>query len=130
MPIRPTFNQLAGKTRYHEDMTDGDHLDLVDLLLHLKGMCLLSGYKTSIYEPLEMNGWKREKIETVCFSVHIARNESGEVGTKKPARTEYLWMSPNLQKALEENGSTWIRLLEMVISADTWFGINLRPSFR
>ena len=103
----PYVQSTRSKTRYHEDMTDGDHLDLVDLLLNLKGMCLLSGYKTSIYEPLEMNGWKREKIETVCFSVHIARHKSGEVGTKKPARTEYLWMSPNLQKALEEK---WLNM--------------------
>jgi DNA adenine methylase len=103
----PYVQSTRSETRYHEDMTDGDHLDLVSLLLNLEGMCLLSGYKTSIYEPLESNGWKREEIKTVCFSTHIIRSEPGEEGNVRPPRTECLWLSPNLQKALEQE---WLNL--------------------
>jgi DNA adenine methylase len=97
----PYVHSTRGKTRYHEEMTDSDHLDLVGLLLNLQGMCLLSGYKTSIYEPLEINGWKKEEFETVCYASPISRSEPGEESNKKPSRTECLWLSPNLQKALE-----------------------------
>jgi DNA adenine methylase len=96
----PYAHETRGKTRYHKEMTDADHLDLVNILLDLKGMCLLSGYKTSLYEPLEVNGWSREEIPTVCFSSPISRSEDGEDVNKRPPRVECLWMSPNLQKAL------------------------------
>lgn len=104
----PYVQSTRSKTRYHEEMTDADHLDLVCLLLDLKGMCLLSGYETSIYEPLEINGWKKKPFDTVCFSSHGARSKPSEVGTKPP-RTEWLWLSPNLQKAL---GGEWLNMDE------------------
>ena len=99
----PYVHSTRGKNRYHEEMNDGDHLDLVSLLLNLEGMCLLSGYKTAIYEPLESNGWKREEFNTVCFTSSVARSE------QRPPRTECLWLSPNLQKALEQQ---WLNLDE------------------
>ena len=88
---------------YSHEMTDRDHVDLVGLLLDLKGMCLLSGYKTPLYEPLEENGWLREEFETVCFAspLLVQRDDEGS-GMTKPKRVECLWLSPNLQSALNE----------------------------
>jgi DNA adenine methylase len=99
----PYVLSTRSDTRYHEDMFDEDHVDLVGLLLNLEGMVLLSGYKRSIYEPLESNGWKREEFETVCYSSSVARYG------QRPSRTECLWLSPNLQKALEQE---WLNLDE------------------
>lgn len=102
----PYVQSTRSDTRYHEDMNDSDHLDLGGLLLDLKGMCLLSGYETSIYEPLEISGWKREEFKTVCYTSPIPRSEPGEESNQRPPRKECLWLSPNLQKALEQQWLT------------------------
>jgi DNA adenine methylase len=80
--------------KYEHEMTCSDHLDLVDILLGIKGMCLLSGYDTDLYEPLEAMGWWRERREVYCAA-------------SKDKRMEYLWLSPNLQKALKDCGKEW-----------------------
>lgn len=80
--------------KYEHEMTYSDHLDLVNILLDLKGMCLLSGYRTDLYAPLETAGWWCEPKETYC----------GSSGDK---RMEYLWLSPNLQKDLTDCGKNW-----------------------
>jgi len=67
---------------------------LVDLLLDIKGMCLLSGYDNDIYKPLEATGWKLKKIyETAPICKNV--------------REECLWFSPNLVRALVEEGK-WL----------------------
>jgi len=37
-------------------MTLSDHEELVNLLLHVKGKAMLSGYEHSVYKPLEQAG--------------------------------------------------------------------------
>ncbi|EJF5604168.1 DNA adenine methylase [Salmonella enterica] len=69
---------------YEKEMTVGDHHDMVAQLLALKGMCILSGYRTDVYLPLEKAGWKRVEIETFAAT-----------SSKRTARTECLWISPN-----------------------------------
>jgi len=75
--------------KYRWEMNNGDHLDLIDMMLDLKGMCLVSGYDSDIYEPLESMGWEREIV-----SVHS--------GSTKESRQEILWFSPNLSRALQD----------------------------
>jgi len=61
------------------------HRRLVEVLLDLKGMCILSCYWHSVYEPLLERGWRRqdfkyragrhtyhEHIETLLLSPHVA----------------------------------------------------------
>lgn len=99
----PTYvHSTRGRGRYAHEMTDGDHVDLVGLLLDLKGTCLLSGYKTSIYEPLEESGWLREEFQTVCYASSLLVPTGDGSKMKRPERVECLWLSPNLQKALRE----------------------------
>lgn len=69
---------------YEKEMSLEDHEYMVAQLLSLQGMCVLSGYKTSVYEPLEQAGWKRIEIETVA--------STSRTRTK---RIECLWLSPN-----------------------------------
>ncbi len=69
---------------YEKEMTVSDHHDIVAQLLALQGMCILSGYRSTVYSPLENAGWKRVEIETFASSSK----------TRTP-RTECLWISPN-----------------------------------
>lgn len=74
-------------TRYHDsvskgyshEMEDQDHRALAAQLVGLKGMVIISGYPSALYEEL-FAGWK-------CIS-----KESLDVNAK--AQTECLWLSP------------------------------------
>jgi DNA adenine methylase len=70
---------------YGNEMTDDDHIELVNTLLGLRGSCVLSGYPNDIYKPLELAGWERRDIKTVC-NVHNCKDE------KRQLRTECLWI--------------------------------------
>lgn len=76
---------------YEKEMSVEDHRRMVDQLLNLKGMCVLSGYRTHIYEPLELSGWKRVEIET-----------SANTSKQRTKRIECLWLSPNCHKTKEK----------------------------
>ena len=76
---------------YNCEMFDLDHVDLVDLLLDIQGMCLLSGYDTDIYQPLEVTGWGRKVIPRYSAA-------------GKGRREENLWFTPNLLEALWSQG--------------------------
>jgi DNA adenine methylase len=93
---RPTW-------QFPHEMTDQDHLDLVSLLMELNGTCLLSGYRHPIYEPLEVRGWKREEFMVSCHAARMGKTAGAGTKGKRPSRIECLWLSPNLQKALEED---------------------------
>lgn len=80
-PYVPTTRVNGG---YEHDMSLADHEQLINLLLTLKGMCVLSGYRSPVYYPLEIAGWKVIEIETFA-STSLARS----------TRTECLWLSPN-----------------------------------
>ncbi len=69
---------------YEKEMSADDHRELVTQLLKLRGMFILSGYRSDIYAPLENAGWKRVEIETFAATSK----------TRTP-RTECLWISPN-----------------------------------
>lgn len=69
---------------YEKEMTTDDHRDLTKRLLELQGMCILSGYRSEVYSPLENAGWKVVEIETVAST-----------SKTRMARTECLWISPN-----------------------------------
>ncbi|WP_342656111.1 hypothetical protein [Pantoea sp. RSPAM1] len=68
-------------------MTLPDHARMVDMLLCLKGMCVLSGYAHEVYLPLESAGWKRIEIDV-----------SARSSQSRTRRTECLWVSPSSVK--------------------------------
>lgn len=72
---------------YRHEMDVAEHEELVALLLDLKGMAILSGYASEVYQPLEQAGWQRVEIET------LAHTSAG-----RGKRTECLWVSPSCSK--------------------------------
>lgn len=70
---------------YRHEMNDQDHHELLETLTNLKGMVMLSGYPSELYEDL-LAGWKR--IDT---SSRIS------AGRGTALRTECLWLNPAAQ---------------------------------
>jgi len=73
-----------GSRSYRHEMTDEDHVRLLEALRELRGMVILSGYPTDIYGEM-LRGWRSVTNE--------ARISAG-CGTA--VRTEVLWLSPNV----------------------------------
>ncbi len=82
----------AGSDYAHE-MTDANHLDLLDVLQSLKGAVVLSGYAHPIYDDA-LTDWRRVTIDTVADGAR--------------PRTEVVWMNfedcPPLFVASNTNG--------------------------
>jgi DNA adenine methylase len=70
---------------YSFEMTRGDHSDLVERLLQLKGMVILSGYDHPSYQLLESCGWRRRPYNVIAHS-----------SDTRSRRVEQLWLSPTL----------------------------------
>ena len=64
--------------QYREEMTDADHVKLLESLKAHKGPVLISGYESDLYEDM-LQDWYR--VETTCYS---------QIGSKKK---EVLWMN-------------------------------------
>ena len=64
-------------------MAQGDHSELVERLLQLKGMVILSGYQHPSYQPLEASGWRRRSYNVAAYS-----------SDTRTRRVEQLWLSP------------------------------------
>lgn len=71
--------------RYFNEMTDQDHIDLANVLHQVKGMVVLSGYQSALYDQL-YSDWRMIKRTTT------AQNGKG--------RVECLWLSPNIKTTL------------------------------
>jgi DNA adenine methylase len=68
----------SGK-QYKHEMTENDHVELLEALLQHKGPVLLSGYQSELYDDY-LNGWRKETISSLA-----------EYGR---ARQEVLWINP------------------------------------
>lgn len=78
--------------KYVNEMTHADHERLVDMLLEIKGGCILSGYAHPVYAPLEEAGWEVQDIQVNLH--YYTGKENGQVrhhDKKKRIRTERLW---------------------------------------
>jgi len=64
--------------QYRCEMSDDDHLQLLDVLKRHKGPALVSGYRSPMYDS-ELADWHRETVET-----------TDQLSQKK---TEVLWMN-------------------------------------
>ncbi|MDR2926128.1 MAG: hypothetical protein LBU76_09335 [Azoarcus sp.] len=62
-------------------MTDEQHVELLTLLRGIKGMAMVAGYPSALYDGL-LHGWQR--IERSHYAA----------GLGPLARTEVLWISP------------------------------------
>lgn len=71
---------------YAHELSDDDHIQLLELLDNLKGMVVLSGYPSEVYEN-RLGDWQR--IERKAFADGAAE------------RTEVLWLNPACTRALK-----------------------------
>jgi DNA adenine methylase len=89
-PYVPGTRMASGKAYTHE-MTDADHAELLYVLKAHKGLVLLSGYDSDLYNDL-LGDWHRE-----------TRATTAEGGAK---RTECLWIN----SAVRERAASQIRM--------------------
>src|SRR5271170_990929 len=68
--------RVSGK--YHHELTQNDHREIVARLLEFRGMAILSCYDHQTYAPLERAGWKRidYKMRTHASDFRAHRVES------------------------------------------------------
>lgn len=71
--------------RYFNEMTDQDHIELATVLRQVKGMVVLSGYASALYDELYAD-WQLIKGSAVA--------QNGK------RRVECLWLSPNIKTTL------------------------------
>lgn len=71
---------------YRFEMTDLEHEELAKTLQYLDGMVIVSGYPSDLYNDI-FSGW--------------LRTEKTALADGASQRTEYLWINPACQKALE-----------------------------
>ena len=84
---------------YRHEMTDEQHMELLDLLKNLQGMVVLSNYPSDLYER-ELGGWQ---VHTTGSRISAGRGTA--------VKTEVLWLNsacqqrvtapPAVQQALE-----------------------------
>ena len=82
------LNTRHGK-QYRHEMTEQDHVDLLDTLLQHKGPVILSGYPSEMYNR-ELKGWNR-----------IARKSYNQ---NSDPRTEVLWSNFELPSLFAGEG--------------------------
>lgn len=84
--------QANGKGYYRHEMTDADHLALLQVLLELEGMVVVSGYDSELYNDM-LAGW-----ETFQTKSRIS------AGRGTALRTEVVWINPASSDALNSRG--------------------------
>jgi DNA adenine methylase len=82
-PTYPAATRTAKKAYAHE-MTDEDHLRLLDAILNVRGMVVLSGYHNAIYDDA-LRSWE-------CSEVKMP-NHSAQTKVKS-RRVEVIWLNP------------------------------------
>ncbi len=86
-----TYSVRKSKNDYEFEMSEKKHVELLEILMNVKGMVILSGYDSQLYEKLEHNGWLKTEHEQ-SLSVTKTKNN------KRDKRIECLWLNKNAQK--------------------------------
>lgn len=91
--LDPPYIKETRKTKevYEHEMTEEQHIKLVDTLLEVKGKVVLSGYDHKIYDRLEQNGW-----EKVLIGKYAKRSQKSNYG-KLEKGTEFVWINYELE---------------------------------
>lgn len=77
--------------QYTYEMTDQQHEEMINILLHIKGKAILSGYDNEIYNKLLDNGWKKMFLGEYDKRSEKAINESRNKGK------EFIWINYDIQ---------------------------------
>jgi DNA adenine methylase len=74
---------------YEHELSDRDQHRLLNHIKRLKGMVIVSGYPSRLYDE-SLPGWKTLTTTVPCYS--SPTNQTGR--SRKPDRTECLWFNP------------------------------------
>lgn len=92
----PYIPETRRSTDIYKHEADLDHhRALIDLLLHIKGKALVSGYDHPLYRALDEAGWARYTFKVVCHMVPMTRfTKQRGIGTRYAfhPRTEIAWV--------------------------------------
>lgn len=80
---RKSLDRDHGRMPYTHEMMDADHIELSKVLKKLKGMVVLSGYASALYDKL-YHGWKK-----------IRKHTYADGGRK---RIEVIWLNKRAEK--------------------------------
>lgn len=102
----PYMSETRKSGGYKHEMTTGDHEELVDMILQVRGKVMLSGYANPIYKKLEKAGWRRVDYQTACHAAGRTRQTGilgEEAATRMQPRVESIWLNyPDRQISLFE----------------------------
>lgn len=70
---------------YSHEMAEADHAALLGALREIRGMAIVSGYETPLYEDL-LGDWRKETRATIT--------DGSNRRAKKPRAVEAIWISP------------------------------------
>ena len=87
---------------YRYEMALEDHQELVDMLLHITGKAMLSGYDHEVYKPLEEAGWTKLVFEARCWvtgKTRATKHIYDDSNKHKLKCKECVWLSPNCETA-------------------------------
>lgn len=73
------------KKSYKYEMSREDHMELVQLILGVKGKVILSGYDNDIYDILVEHGWRKELLGNFA---KVSSNAK-----ELPTAQEYVWLN-------------------------------------
>jgi DNA adenine methylase len=91
--VMGTRNVGARHGRYYTcEMSDDEHVQLLEKLCAVEGMVVLSGYESALYMGA-LQGWSMASTEA---RISAARGAG--------IRTECLWLNPSAQRALDRTG--------------------------
>lgn len=103
--VDPTYapDERVSGEQYAHEMTNADHLRIVQRILTLQGKAIISGYDSVLYHPLVESGYKLIKFKAHAHSAGRTRASGlqGEGSTgEKQQRTECLWVTEEHQAGL------------------------------
>jgi DNA adenine methylase len=107
----PYLQSTRREGQYADEMSDGDHENLLRVLSRCEGYVAISGYPSDLYaDYLESGqGWSFVDFAHTCLA-----NRSGKIGEDiDRGRTERLWMNPRLAGWYEQHAPRQSSLLDL-----------------
>ena len=90
-PYLPETRAKGSANVYRHEMSQDDHLDLLNMLAGIRGKFVLSGYESNFYTLIAREqGWSVKMFDKDC-SASCASRTNGAKDSGKYRRTEYLW---------------------------------------
>jgi DNA adenine methylase len=79
---------------YRHELSESDHHQLAEILLDIRGMAILSGYRCDAYLRLEDAGWRRVDYDVPAY-----------MSPTRERRCESLWISPSVRTVSDPGDS-------------------------